>query len=48
MTRTAYARQSDAHHAEQARWQRRTLRIRVALFLVCFLGAAMSMLILAA
>ncbi|MCH8328676.1 MAG: hypothetical protein IID15_09185 [Candidatus Marinimicrobia bacterium] len=47
MTQASFAAHTDAYHAEQERWHRRTLRNRVGLFLVCFLGAGLSMLILA-
>ena len=38
---------SDRLQDEQERWQRRSLRNRVALFLVFFIGATLSMLMLA-
>ena len=43
----SYANQNDRLHDEQERWQRRSLRNRVTLFLVFFIGATLSMLMLA-
>ena len=47
MAESSNAGMSDRLHDEQERWQRRSLRNRVALFLVFFIGATVSMLILA-
>ena len=46
MPRTPYNRYSQYLLDEHEKWERRNLRNRIALFLVCFIGAALSMLIL--
>lgn len=47
MTETSNVGMSEVLQDEQERWQRRSLRNRVALFLVFFVGATVSLLMLA-
>ena len=47
MTNRAYIRRINPANADQARWERRQLGLRLALFLLFFVGTTLAMLTLA-
>ena len=47
MTHRTYIRRVNPANAAQARWQRRQLVLRLAFFLIFFVGTALAMLSLA-